>query len=532
MKDLKAYVKVNSLTNSPGEVAAEDFILEKLKNLPYFQDHTDYFGGWPLPGDGLNRRTIWALYKGREDGKTIVLIHHHDVVSVEEFGPEKDLAFSVDELMEAFRQKDDLEAEVQKDLDSGDWYFGRGISDMKAGGLAHLETLKEAIDKELPINLLYLSLPDEENLSWGMRQAREDMDQLEKDQDLHYILCIDSESHTRACEDKFYYYTGSAGKVMINCYVRGKKTHIGEAVDGFNPLKVLGSLVAKTDSILEFCDRTDRVQGPPPSWSYLRDFKDHYDASTPLSGGGLYCQVTVSKTAGEVFKDFKALAEKEAQDMVDQYRKNYQDFYHRETAFDLEVLTYKEVYDRLKKKDPQGLKTCLEDLYEKHREDLDEGNLALPVFNFMLLDALADLLDQDRGYLILALSPPYYPYGENKLDEGLLRVLEETGEKIYGQPVEDAYFYMGISDLSYLSKEEDLEDREIFEGNCPYYGTLYSLPLKTMEKYTIPILDLGPWGKDIHKKTERVYGPHIKGELKDHYLAFVEGIIKELDKEK
>lgn len=39
----------------------------------------------------------------------------------------------------------------------------------------------------------------------------------------------------------------------------------------------------------------------------------------------------------------------------------------------------------------------------------------------------------------------------------------------------------------------------------PFFGNIYSLPLKEMEETSMPCINIGPWGKDFHKLTERVY---------------------------
>jgi len=39
----------------------------------------------------------------------------------------------------------------------------------------------------------------------------------------------------------------------------------------------------------------------------------------------------------------------------------------------------------------------------------------------------------------------------------------------------------------------------------PGYRTLYELPLQALRKLDIPVLNLGPVGKDAHKHTERIH---------------------------
>ena len=109
---------------------------------------------------------------------TVVLMHHYDVVSVEDFKLLKPLAFSPDKLEEELRKlSGTLAPEVQADLASGAYLSGRGVCDMKGGGsiqMALLRRYSELVLRDpaaLPGNLMVLAVPDEENLSAGMRAA-------------------------------------------------------------------------------------------------------------------------------------------------------------------------------------------------------------------------------------------------------------------------------------------------------------------------------------------------------------------------
>ena len=39
----------------------------------------------------------------------------------------------------------------------------------------------------------------------------------------------------------------------------------------------------------------------------------------------------------------------------------------------------------------------------------------------------------------------------------------------------------------------------------PGFGTKYRLPLEEMQKLDLPVVDIGPFGKDAHKFTERLH---------------------------
>ena len=131
---LYRYVAVESITNTAGERGVEDFFRSYIAEIPYFAQHPDHWGLYPLEGDGLGRNVCWAMVQGRGE-KAVVLVHHYDVVDIEDYKTLKPYAYTPDRLREElFRHKDMLPEDARKDLESGDFLFCRGGCDMKGGG--------------------------------------------------------------------------------------------------------------------------------------------------------------------------------------------------------------------------------------------------------------------------------------------------------------------------------------------------------------------------------------------------------------
>ena len=135
-KDIKEllykYIKVESYTFSPNERLVEPFLTDWFKGVPYFQEHPELCGLYEIQGDPFDRNVVFGMVKGR-GSKAVVLIHHYDVVGIEDFKLLKDYAFKPDELSEKLMEvKDSLPVEAREDLMSGNWLFGRGGCDMKA----------------------------------------------------------------------------------------------------------------------------------------------------------------------------------------------------------------------------------------------------------------------------------------------------------------------------------------------------------------------------------------------------------------
>ena len=44
---------------------------------------------------------------------------------------------------------------------------------------------------------------------------------------------------------------------------------------------------------------------------------------------------------------------------------------------------------------------------------------------------------------------------------------------------------------------------EALKDSMPLLGHVYDVPVKLIEKISMPCINISPWGKDLHKLTER-----------------------------
>ena len=77
-------------------------------------------------------------------------------------------------------------------------------------------------------NVIVIGVPDEENLSAGMRAADRLLAQLKEEYGLEYLMMINSEPHQRKDFSKGVFSEGTVGKMMPFVYVRGFLSHAGK----------------------------------------------------------------------------------------------------------------------------------------------------------------------------------------------------------------------------------------------------------------------------------------------------------------
>src|SRR5699024_8385848 len=74
-----------------------------------------------------------------------------------------------------------------------------------------------------------------------------------------------------------------------------------------------------------------------------------------------------------------------------------------------------------------------------------------------------------------------------------------------GLSVERIHYFNGICDLSYVNYTDANDGWIAFEKNTPVWGDSYSIPFKEMEKLNAHVLNIGTFGKDANKRTERLH---------------------------
>lgn len=480
-------VGVPSDTATTKEQAVEKRIYDHLRRIPGVE-----VGLQSLPKDPFGRSNVYAFYKGTTD-KTLMMIHHHDIVDALDYGSLESLAHDPVHLPEALKNRT-LSKEARADLESGQWLFGRGTADMKAGAAVQIKLLEQLSAEKVDYNILLLSVADEETLSAGMRQALYLIEELKARYGLSIDLVLNCEPHTRTEPSVRTYADGSVGKSMLCVYARGIKSHIGEIDRGLNPLMILSDIVLQTEISSALRDQAQGVAGQPPSWSYMRDFKEHYDASIPESCGGYLSFLTMASSPAQILENMKQVSAQALQRAITRYEQN---FGHSAAFFDdVEVLLYEDLLERI----PQD---TIEQVAAESRRRLAQG-MPAPETTLWQLDRLASALEGKKPRVILAFTPPYYPHVSNRADEARTQRIREKLKNDQRVP-----FFMGISDLSYVTSSH--LDTDALRRNMPlWHPDVYSIHFDALEQLTPQVLNLGPWGKDLHQWTERVYLPDVE----------------------
>ncbi|MEB2628467.1 M20/M25/M40 family metallo-hydrolase [Peribacillus frigoritolerans] len=493
-------VSWESRTLTPGERTFPYKVQEKLRELDYFKRNPAHLS---LHEADLGRNFVNAFYKHPDSKETVVLISHFDTVHTEEYGDLETLAFQPEELTKKLHdRKEDLPEEARIDLESGKYLFGRGTMDMKMGLALHMAIIEKASIEQWPINLLLLTVPDEEVNSAGMRAAVKELVALRDKYDLSYKMFFNSEPSfsQKPGDNNHYIYSGTLGKIMPAALFYGKETHVGEPLKGITANYIASFLTQLMEWNTLFLESDLGEETPLPVSLQQKDLKLQYSTQTPYRAAALYNVFIMKRTAAEIMDLFEQVANEAAM----KCNESYKELCLREQiegVGEVQVLRYEKLLSYAEGKFGGSFVQQIKSEV-KGNKDLDEREKSVRIAEKLMIQC-----QELSPAIVLLFAPPYYP-AVNSSDDPLIiesvKLMKETARK-FDEEVRQIHYFNGLCDLSYVQYTDDSDGWTAFEKNTPVWGDTYSIPFADMQKLQAPVLNVGPFGKDAHQRTERLH---------------------------
>ena len=162
---------------------------------------------------------------------------------------------------------------------------------------------------------------------------------------------------------------------------------------------------------------------------------------------------------------------------------------------------------------------------------VNRGEINLVESSFEMIEICLQYINDKSPLVVIGISPPYYPAMTNHQIPALSPKVTELSQKLnslaeatWGQTYVTKQFYTGISDLSYSALTIHPADTATVSDNMPLWGKIYQIPFDAIQKNSMPCINIGPWGKDFHKITERV----LNEDLYQRTPALVDFAIKHI----
>lgn len=451
-KLLNELVSWESITGSKGEQEFPFKLKEKLMKLPYFQNNPEFL---TLHQVDHERYTLTALYKQSEVRDTICMISHYDTVPVDEYGDLQSFATKPDELTNIFHKRliehklDEFPKQAQRDLASGDYLFGRGTMDMKMGIALQMQLMEKAINENWPLNLLLISVPDEEVNSLGMRKSVPKLLELQEGHNLKYIMFLNFEPvfTTNPEDESFYVYTGSVGKILTGALFFGKVTHAGEPFKGLTSPFIESFLTKEMEWNPLFIDESFDEKTPPPIVLQQYNLTQNYSTQTPYRSAALYNIFTMKRDAREVFHLF----EKVAKTACNKLNKHYEEIcntYNVNPIEKVKAIRYSELVSHAMRKYGEAFIEKIIREIESH-EEWDDREKSIRIVDKLMIEC-----QELAPAIVIFIAPPYYPAvnsSGNELVENCFDYFKKRAKERFNIDVKRKHYFNGICDLSYVN---------------------------------------------------------------------------------
>lgn len=506
-----------SVVETTGEIDSVNKVYEIFSEMDYYKQNPKDLRFVDVPNDPWKRKSVMAMLRGKKgnSNKTVIMIGHTDTVGISDYGNLKEYANKPYELTEMFKRVS-IPEEAKKDLDSGNYLFGRGLFDMKTGDaiiMAVMEKISNNLE-DFEGNLIFCAVCDEEGNSGGMLSCIPELVKIKEEEGLEYLALLDTDYMTSEYEgdENKYIYIGTVGKLMPSFYIVGKETHVGESFKGIDPNSISSEIIKKINLNVDFCDEVEGEVSLPPISLKQRDLKPEYSVQIAKTATLFFNYATHCSTPDEVLLKMKNAADEAFQNVIDNLNNQYRRFTqmskreYKELPFKSNVLTYTELYDKVIEEMGEKAKNHMQTF---EQEILKDSSIDQRDFSLKMVEELHSLWSDKDPVVIVYFTPPYYPHiyieGKKEKEKNLLDAVKKAVDDTNTEyKIVYKKFFPYISDLSYGSAPQDPKIISALKNNMPGFGSKYHLPLEEMQKLDLPVLDIGSFGKDAHKFTERI----------------------------
>ncbi|WLR54161.1 M20/M25/M40 family metallo-hydrolase [Mesobacillus subterraneus] len=515
----KQLVNIGSIVNTNGENEIAQALYTMISSFPYFIENPSHVIKPQTHNDVLERYNVMAYVKGTKgnSNRTIILMGHLDTVGIDDFTQLADLAFDPDQLLVELK-KEKLPPLVDEHAQSGEWMFGRGVLDMKSGVASNLYLLKYFSEhpEELDGNLVFLTECDEEDSSYGILSAVKDLNVWKDEHGFEYVAAVNSDfvSPRYSGDKNRYIYKGTVGKLLPSFYITGSETHVGSAFEGLDPNLIAAELTRQIDYNPDLCNEAFGETTIPPVSLKQMDLKPNYTVQTALAAYVYYNFFIHSWTPKDVLEKLKQQAHIAFEKALKLYEERYQQFCKmisepsREIQWKPRVMTYEEMEAEL----IQAHGTEFTAHMVEFKDDLLlDSSLDLRMYAARVVEEAWKWMPDQSPAIIIFYSSLYSPRievtGETEDELNLIEALDsavKTVQPEYDEPIVVRSFFPYISDMSFVALSDDDEALDFASRNNPSWGTKFFVDYQEIRELNVPVINIGPYGLDAHKRYERM----------------------------
>lgn len=537
-------VRIRSVSPGPGEIEVAREVLRLLHADGMAQSYTAS-GLDPVEGDPCGRQNVYAFLRGQSPA-TVVLLGHIDTVDTQDYGPLEPWALDPAGLARRLDALLGPQSGGESTAELSDWLFGRGVGDMKSGvaiTIALMRRLAEdARQGQLPISVVVLATPDEENESAGVLQAVRFLLRLREHYGLSYLGTLNTDYVTALYpgDPHRYIYSGSIGKLLPSFLCIGCESHVGLPFIGLDANLLAAELIRDLSMNDALCDIVPGQIAAPPVTLHATDLKTHYDVQIPFAAYFYLNVLTLTTTPDELLQRLRHRTEVVLAQLlhrVDETEQRWrqasgeQGWQKRFQPRSGVVLSYAELYrETLQQLGEEHIVAALTAEWERWPATLDKRERSLHIVR-----RLWTLSGRQGPAVVIYYAPPYYPSvapTPGMLQDAVTAVVKAHPElKLEQRP-----YFPYLSDMSYLRLDPGA-DLAVLTANMPVWSASafsalpgsYSLPLEAIEQLALPVINWGPFGRGAHKRDEGVLMSYTFGALPQLFYETIQRLASLLE---
>jgi arginine utilization protein RocB len=299
----------------------------------------------------------------------------------------------------------------------------------------------------------------------------------------------------------------------------------------------MAKIVEKLDLIPDLIDSVDGIASPAPTFLYLKDTKNIYDVSLPMAASGYMSVMFLKKSVSGIMELVRKKCVEAFEEVITDIQSSFESYanVNNGNASALPWRANVKFYSELREE-------AIRDSGAKFNEDFAEltefigGKIASGAMS--LVDASHRVIEHTLRYVrdvsptvVIALTPPYYPVVGNSMLEAGTENIDRLADDIIARARNKSgdeyvkYYIVGMSDLSYFMQNPSPGDNAYVRDNMLLWGDIYDIPFDDLDEISMPVMNIGPWGKDIHKYTERVFREDLISRTPDLTAFAIERVL-------
>ncbi|MBC8587012.1 zinc-binding metallopeptidase family protein [Paratissierella segnis] len=287
---------------------------------------------------------------------------------------------------------------------------------------------------------------------------------------------------------------------------------------GLNPINLLSEIIRRTELNPNFIEKVGTTTNPPPTWLYHKDRKQVYDVSLPIASTGYMSILPLKRSPMSIMDELKEICNSAFIQVIDDMNESYKTYNkiagteYDKLPWEASVKFYSELYEEALRDSGNEFEIAYSNLMADIKDKFNSNKISTIDASNAIIEKTLEFVRDKNPCVILAIAPPYYPSTNNSLLGEKSEKINETIKKLklyakenFNEEYTVQNYFTGISDLSYAMFVSDQEDIDYISNNMLMWNDIYYIPLEIIKELSMPVINVGPFGRDLHKYTERVW---------------------------